>query len=46
MAPEHSRVEVPLEVEPVRVMLVGEALHARPFDGEIDVDSETAPIRP
>jgi hypothetical protein len=44
--PEHDSVEVPLEPVLVREILVGEALHARPVDGEIVVDSGTVPARP
>jgi hypothetical protein len=44
--PEHDSVEVPLEPVLVRGILVGEALHARPVDGEIVVDSGTVPARP
>jgi hypothetical protein len=45
-APEHDKVEVPLAAVLVRAILVGEALHVRPVDGEIVVDNETVPVRP
>ena len=44
--PEHDIVEVPVVVVLVSVMLVGEALHVRPVEGEIVADSETVPARP
>jgi hypothetical protein len=44
--PEHDSVEVPLVAVLVSVTLVGEALHVRPFEGEIVVDNEIVPARP
>jgi hypothetical protein len=44
--PEHDSIEVPLAAVLVRVMLLGEALHVRPVDGDMVADSEMVPARP